>query len=88
MSRLDDISRCPAADSCESCGSGEDLDVATVDTPVGVYCLTLCGECAEDGRLPKSAGWSHAINLVWAHCSHLGISPDQAADIRERERSD
>lgn len=82
---LDDTSRCPVASTCASCGGMDELAVATFDTHVGVYCATVCTPCIDAARYPKPAGWSGAIEAVFAHCGHLGIDADQAAELRERD---
>jgi hypothetical protein len=80
---LDDRSRCPMARGCESCGQAEDLDVVTLGTTVGVYCLTLCGTCVAAGRFPT--GWSATAELVLRHCEHLGLDLDQMAAVLAAE---
>ncbi len=83
---VDDTTGCALDERCEQCGSGDedDLAVATAGTPVGVYCLTLCGPCADAGRVPEPGGWSAAVTRVLAHCGHLGIDADQMAAQLER----
>ena len=34
--------RCPRAGRCEACGTTRQLEVATYQTPVGVFCATVC----------------------------------------------
>jgi hypothetical protein len=86
VSRLDDTSRCPVADTCASCPSNEDLAVATAETPVGVYCLTLCASCADAGRLPRPRSAPATVLLVMEHCGHLGITADEAAELLDAEK--
>lgn len=74
---VDDVSACPLAARCEACGAAADLDAATVGTPVGVYCATLCGPCFDKGRGPRRLGWGATTERVLAHCGHLGIDVEQ-----------
>lgn len=82
---IDDVSGCPTAAGCESCGIRGDLGVVTLDTPVGVLCATICGTCVGQAAFPR---WSpvDATYRVLAHCEHLGIDLEQMADARETER--
>lgn len=84
---LDETDNCPVAEQCESCGSTLDLDVATADLPVGVFCVTLCENCAVTQLLPKIRNWSIAYDRVCDHCIHLGIDMDEMARLIEAERS-
>jgi hypothetical protein len=65
---LDDTANCPKAAVCGSCGATGDLEVATMGTPVGVLCGTLCTTCLDGARVPKPPSWSAAIDAVFAHC--------------------
>ena len=85
---LGPVIRCPLGDRCEVCGSGRDLDVATYDTPVGVFCATVCGTCVAAGKAPPVRGWAQAVCRVAAHCGHLGIDVDQMAAILHAERGE
>jgi hypothetical protein len=82
---LDDTTHCPIAGRCEHCGrvAGE-LGVATLGTPLGVYCATLCEACADPGALgrppPPQMSWGEAAQRVGEHCEHLGIDLDQMAE--------
>jgi hypothetical protein len=78
--------RCPLAGRCEACGRAEDLDVATYQTPVGVFCATVCGACVAADNPPPVRSWGQACERVGAHCQHLGIDLDQMADILQAER--
>jgi hypothetical protein len=80
------VDRCPLGDRCEACGSGQELDVATYDTPVGVFCATVCGPCIDQAKAPPIRGWATAVERVAAHCGHLGIDVDQMAALRHAER--
>jgi hypothetical protein len=62
--------------------------MATAQTPVGVYCLTLCDECADEGSLPRIGSWTQACDLVMAHCGHRGVDLDTAARWAEEEDRD
>jgi hypothetical protein len=66
------VLRCPAAEECESCGSADaQLWVLEADTPVGVLCLTLCGQCADAGRTPRLS-CPAAVGRTMAHDRHTG----------------
>lgn len=83
---LDDTSKCPQAAQCESCEATTDLDMVTLGTPVGVYCLTLCGTCVGAARFPKGAnGWATTAALVMRHCGHLAIDLDEMATALDQE---
>lgn len=82
---LYDASRCPVAERCESCGAGAGLTVATAHTPIGVLCVTLCGDCEDANKLPPIRAWSVAAERIGDHCVHLGIDLDQAAALLEAE---
>ena len=84
--RLGPTIRCPCGDRCEVCAGTRDLDVATYDTPVGVFCATVCGPCIDQAKAPPVRGWAQACERVAAHCEHLGIDLDQMAAIRHAER--
>jgi hypothetical protein len=82
---LDDVFRCPTgAVRCESCGTeAPDLAVCTVRFgALGVGCLALCRRCATSGVTPPVTVPT-AIRLVGQHCAHLGITADEAAELRE-----
>jgi hypothetical protein len=87
MSRLvdvDDTRRCPLGRRCAGCGQdgrGARLAVWTADTPLGVLCATVCQRCARTGRLP-TVSVTGAAQAVYAHCAHLGVDLDQAAQAR------
>lgn len=78
---VDATDGCPSAPACVSCSAGDQLDLAvhTARTPVGVYCVTLCWSCAEAAALPRIGGWAAAVELVLAHCAHLGCDCDEMA---------
>lgn len=83
---VDDTDNCPLLDHCATCGSTDELAVATIETPVGVYCTTLCGDCGEDARVNRPPGWAAAMDLVARHCEHLGVDLDEMAALLETER--
>jgi hypothetical protein len=85
---LGPVARCPLAARCEACGSGRELDVATYQTPVGVFCATVCGACVTAGKAPPVRSWLAAFERVGAHCQHLGIDLDQMADLLQAERGE
>lgn len=77
---LDDTTHCGPDRWCLNCGTGDDLDVGTAGSPLGVFCLTLCGRCAGVGSLPRlSAG--RAAQMVGLHCAHLGVDLDHPAVV-------
>jgi hypothetical protein len=71
--------RCPRAGRCETCGTTRALEVATYQTPVGVFCATVCLRCGDAGKPPPVRSRSGAIERVAAHRGHLGIDLDQMA---------
>ena len=73
--------RCPRAGRCEACGATRALDVATYQTPVGVFCATVCDPCVDTRNAPPVRSWVEAVERVWAHCGHLGIDVDQMAAL-------
>jgi hypothetical protein len=85
---LGPVARCPQAARCEACGRGRDLEVATYQTPVGVFCATVCGPCVTAGKPPPIRSWGQACERVGDHCQHLGIDLDQMADILQAEHEE
>jgi len=85
MIHLDDTSECPMAAECRCCGGMSELDVATLESTVGVFCLTICADCAQQGSVEK-IGVVEAVTLVLGHCGHLGIDADQMEALMEAER--
>ena len=77
---------CPLGDRCQACGGTRHLEVATYQTPVGVFCATVCWPCADAGNPPPVRSWSQACQRVGEHCQHLGIDLEQMADILQAER--
>ena len=75
---VDDVTGCPRASSCASCGDATRLVVRTLTTPVGIACATLCRPCAI-GRLPRFVSWAAACEAVGEHCEHLGCDVDEMA---------
>ena len=86
--RLGPVAACPLGGRCEACASEWDLDVATYQTPVGVFCATACGPCIDQAKAPPVRGWATAVERVAAHCGHLGIDVDQMATILHAERGE
>ena len=78
--------RCPLAGRCQACGGSRDLDVATYQTPVGVFCATVCQRCVAAGNAPPVRSWGQACEQVYRHCQHLGVDLDQMADVLQAER--
>jgi len=79
-------SRCPRADRCEACGTTRRLDVATYQTPVGVFCATVCDPCVDTRNAPPVRSWLQAFERVAAHCEHLAIDLDQMGALLHREQ--
>lgn len=67
---------CPVLDSCESCGTPDDLAAVEADTPVGTLCFTLCADCENTHRTPR-LGWGQAVYRVLDHCEHTGRPVDE-----------
>jgi hypothetical protein len=78
--------RCPRAGRCQACGATRQLEVATYQTPVGVFCATVCDPCVAAGNPPPVRSWPAAVERVGAHCQHLGIDVDHMAALLDRER--
>jgi hypothetical protein len=78
--------RCPRAGRCEACGTTRQLAVATYQTPVGVFCTTVCDSCVEARNAPPVRSWLEAFERVGAHCEHLGIDLDQMGALLHREQ--
>ena len=78
--------RCPRAGRCQACGTTRQLEVATYQSPVGVFCATICDPCVAAGNSPPVRSWLEAFERVGAHCEHLGIDLDQMAALLHHER--
>lgn len=97
---LDEIAGCPLGVRCECCGleatdpdddladrraGSVELRVATTHLgPMGVSCLTVCGQCRDSGDFP-SVSIVAAARLVCRHAEHLGIDLDQMAAALDEE---
>lgn len=79
MIDLDDTTNCPEGESCISCRGTLDLAVATIGSPVGVFCVTLCYACVRWEEMPRFSAVS-AVRASLEHCGHLGIDADQMAE--------
>lgn len=84
MIDLDDTGSCPTTSACEGCGIDNHLDLATVETPLGVACITLCASCARGSGFRWTV--TYAAIRVGQHCEHLGIDLDQMAASLEVTR--
>ena len=73
--------RCPRAGRCEAWDATRALEVATYQTPVGVFCATVCKRCVDAGNPPPVRSWGQACERVGAHCQHLGLDLDQMAAL-------
>lgn len=86
---VDDTAECPLATACESCGTTDDLAVATaapVGVGAGVFCLTLCGRCVPR-PLPTMSPLD-ALTRVGRHAEHLGLDLDSMAALLDLEDGD
>jgi hypothetical protein len=81
---LDDTSNCPLQEICIDCGKAGWLEVRTFSSMVGVFCLTMCDDCARPRR--PSFSVTTAVRRSLEHCGHLGIDADQMAALMEQER--
>lgn len=81
---LDDTRSCPVGPACVACEGVDGLGVSTLETPVGVLCVTLCDACVDAGRLPGLAA-ATAVGRVLDHCGHLGIDADRMAAVMAAE---
>jgi hypothetical protein len=82
---LDDTTNCPRGDEYCVCDATDDLAVAIFATSLGVFCDTLCGECAHAAKAPHIPSATMAIFLVMTHCEHLGITIDEMATALNAE---
>jgi hypothetical protein len=80
--------RCPRAARCQACGTVRQLAVATYQTPVGVFCATVCHACVAAGNPPPVRSWGQACERVGAHCQHLGIDLDQMGALLQAEHQE
>jgi hypothetical protein len=78
--------RCPRAGRCEACGTTRQLEVAAYQTPVGVFCATVCDPCVAAGKAPSMWSWGQACERVATHCGHLGVDLDQMGALLHPER--
>jgi hypothetical protein len=85
---IDDTSDCPVAAGCESCGSKDGLAIVTLDSTMGVFCVTICPSCAEDPHYIPSISPNVAVVRVGRHCDHVGIDLDQAAVLHATQRAE
>jgi hypothetical protein len=82
----DDTSRCPTGLWCDGCGAADDdVAVGSAETDLGIFCITLCTDCAEGGNLPVLP-LMHALRRVHDHARHLGCTVDDLDPFR-RARS-
>jgi hypothetical protein len=79
---------CPLAAGCEACGAARQPAVAAYQTPVGVFCATVCGPCLAAGKAPSLDSWAQACERVAAHCQHLGIDLDHMAALLQAEHQE
>ena len=77
---------CPVLDSCESCGTPDDLAAVEAITPVGTLCFTLCGACEDTHNTPRLTSWTQAISRVLDHCEHTGQPADKPSEWRGAAR--
>jgi hypothetical protein len=73
---------------CEACGGSQRLEVATYQTPVGVFCATICCACVAADAAPPIRSWGQACERVGEHCQHLGIELDQMGALLRAEREE
>ena len=78
---------CWLGSRCEACG-GQRLELATYQTPVGVFCATVCWPCMAVGNPPPIRSWGQACERVGEHCQHLGIDLDQMAALLHAEHQE
>ena len=69
---------CPVGLECETCGATwdlrpeSDLEAHEADTPVGTICLTLCGDCFDDGAVPRLSLPKATLKVI-DHQGHLVV---------------
>jgi hypothetical protein len=77
MAWMHDTAHCREP-SCEHCGAKISLVARTVDTPLGVYCTTVCEPCHHAGRDTRPiTDFGELARRVPAHAEHLGVSPGE-----------
>lgn len=70
----DDTSHCPVGPVCEACESANP-EVVTASSAVGIICVTLCGDCLDEGQLaPLSV--NAAVRRCLEHAGHLDCTVD------------
>jgi DnaJ-class molecular chaperone len=87
MVDLDDTSKCPERENCESCGGTDSVIVATMDTRIGVMCATICKYCYGEGETPELS-WPETAERVGNHAEHLNITLDQMAELLQPSTGD
>jgi hypothetical protein len=79
---------CPLGRRCGACGGSQRLAVASYQTPVGVFCATVCRACVAAGAAPPIRSWGQACEGVGAHCQHLGLDLDQMAALLQADHQE
>ncbi len=86
---LDNTAHCPLDTECVACGrvDRDTLEAVTIDTGIGIACLTLCTACAESGHLP-ALYYPQAADMVLPHSGLPGTDLEHMAAVRHAEGGD
>jgi hypothetical protein len=68
---------CPRIGRCQACGTARGRAAATYQTPVGVFCATVCDWCVAAGNPPPVRSWAGAVERVLAHCQHFDLDIEE-----------
>ncbi|GAA4852562.1 hypothetical protein [Saccharopolyspora rosea] len=81
---LDNVEHCTPAPCCHTCGRTTDLRSLTVDTSIGIACLTLCATCVSVHDV-RPMPVAQAMTRVAEHCAHLGLDLDTMGIVRRTQ---
>lgn len=80
---ITDTSQCPSAEKCYRCEGQVNLEVVSMDTQIGVLCMTICDFCVQrlshDDPPPLAMDLRSIADAVGRHCQHLGITLHEMA---------
>lgn len=87
MVDVDDTSRCPSNETCESCGDDGGLVPVTLSATTGIFCATMCDPCIVAKQFPKLS-WVQAAERAYQHAEHLGLTLDEVAELAAPSAND
>jgi hypothetical protein len=77
MAWMHDTANCRKR-ACEHCGAKISLLARAVETPLGVYCTTVCEPCHHAGRDARPiTDFGELARRIPAHAEHLSVSPGE-----------